>query len=176
MFYLLVRYLVLVSPRFVFRQAGLVCHRRCLSRQGRCPSSLGTLFDYGRHCSLCARVSGSVARRAPFLGREVARQALLLLSLAGRQGKLAALYASVVILWALTADVFDIARSLTAAARDAYTRVWAQLAAAYFVPASVYARLVAASSATLGAIPLTFSSSHFAAPTRCYLASSACWS
>ena len=55
MLYLFVRYLVLISLRFIWRQAGLVCHRNCLlPQQGRCPSTIGTVFDYGRHCSLLA--------------------------------------------------------------------------------------------------------------------------
>ena len=54
MFYVFLRYLVLVSLRFTWRQAGLVCHRNCLPRQGRCSSALGIVFDYGRHCSLLA--------------------------------------------------------------------------------------------------------------------------
>ena len=44
-------------------QAGLVCHRNCLPRQGRCSSTLGIVFDYSRHCSLLAFFLLSMLKR-----------------------------------------------------------------------------------------------------------------
>ena len=54
MFHVILRYLVLISHRFVWRQAGLVYHRDCLPRRGRCSSNFGVIFDYGRHCAHCS--------------------------------------------------------------------------------------------------------------------------
>ena len=120
---------------------------------------------------ICARAAGSVARRARLLGCAVARQASLLPSYARRQGKLAALQASIHVLWAVTTspdivhsyvdDVADdVARHVAATASNAYTHVWAQLSVAssalaarlrHYSPASIYARLVVASSTALAA-------------------------
>ena len=100
---------------------------------------------------------------------ETARRSCLLVLFARRHGELTALHASTGALWAITTApdivhsciddvVGDVARYLAAAAFGAYTRVWALLASAasaiatcrrYYSPASIYARLVAASSVAL---------------------------
>ena len=88
-----------------------------------------------------------------------------------RHGELTALHASAGTLWAITTApdivhsyvddvVSDVARNLTARASSTYTHVWALLASAasaiatssrYYSPASIYSRLVVASSVALAA-------------------------
>ena len=185
MFYLFLRYLVLISLRSVWRQAGFVCHRDCLPRQGRCSSTFGIIFDYGRHCSLfaffllspastCARASSSVgvavSRRAHLLGFAVACRARLLGPSARREGKFAALHASIAILWAITTvpDVVhssvddlvgDVARRVAAIASVQHLRPRLRAARRCFLrprhlppsllARSIYVRLLIASSAAL---------------------------
>ena len=114
-----------------------------------------------------------------------------------REDKLAALHASIAVLWAITTApdvvqtmhssvddlVGDVARHVAATTSNAYTHVCAQLAVAssafaacrcHYSPANIFARLVVASSATL-AVTLDLIELEACYATRCYLESLAGW-